>query len=659
MTALGNGYRRDIDGLRAIAVSIVVIFHAWPGVLPGGFVGVDVFFVISGFLISSVIMQRLDAGRFTFREFYVARARRIFPALACTLGVSLVVGWFTLSAPEYRMLGKHVLASAFFAGNVQLFRETGYFDVASDLKPLLHLWSLGVEEQFYAVWPPCLLLAWRHFGTAGRARFVYLALLTSLAACILLTPTSPSASFYLPGTRVWELLMGAMLATPGLQGPTAFRGWGSALAGVGILALSAMFIVPGTEFPGWRALFPCLGSALLIWSGDSNLVSGRVLASAPFRFIGRISYPLYLWHWPILAWSRILQRTGETSPVASPAACVAASLVLAWLTFRFIETPVRRDGMAADLIRRTVCVLVAAVSFLGVLGGAVFLADGSPSRIPRGDVDDSTRKLFDHNAPEGHPDACRRNVLNIELCTIGNPDAPVDTALIGDSHASQYSQAYRARWAGNVVSLGRSGVPPLLRIRSNRTPPQTNNDVLDWVVRHESVKTVILAAFWENYFREEGAWVGGSWYKNVISDEEDLAEKRQDVILVRGLKRTVDALLAAQKRVVIWLDIPHLTFPLSGCVTRPPFLGSSVLQCEIPRQQVDASSAGYRAAFAAALVAFPQVEVVDPTPFLCDDRSCTVLRGGTYLYGDDHHLSIVGADAVLRDHLAGRRGAAP
>jgi len=299
-----NAYRPDVDGLRAIAVLSVLAFHAFPRAAPGGFAGVDVFFVISGFLISGILFEALRAGHFSFIDFYRRRVRRIFPALILVLAASLGLGWMLLLPDEYRLLGKHALAGAGFLSNIALWREAGYFAPAAEVTPLLHLWSLGVEEQYYLVWP--LLLAF----FAGRPRalpwmIVGLAAV-SFALNVWLTPRAPSAAFYLPLTRFWELMAGSALAyhvhygSPGRRMADAKAAAGLALVAAGIALLSA-----GRAFPGWWALAPVVGSSLLIAAGPAAWINRRLLSNPVMVYIGLISYPLYLWHWPLLVYARI------------------------------------------------------------------------------------------------------------------------------------------------------------------------------------------------------------------------------------------------------------------------------------------------------------------------------------------------------------------
>jgi peptidoglycan/LPS O-acetylase OafA/YrhL len=374
-------YRPDIDGLRAIAVGAVMAFHAFPDVIRGGFVGVDVFFVISGYLISGIILDGLDDGRFSFASFYARRIRRIFPALALTLIAVMSAGWLMLYAHDYARLGRHAAASAAFLSNIVLWQESGYFDVAADLKPLLHLWSLGIEEQFYLVWPLILVGAsrWRR----GPVVAIVILGAASFLTAIVTVRLDPTAAFFSPWTRFWELLAGALLVA--IQRDVAVAGWlrrletrrsignVQALAGFAAIAAAVVLIDSTRTFPGWWALLPVAGTMLLILSGPSTIVNG-VLASKPLVWIGLISYPLYLWHWPLLSFAYI--HLHGIPPVELRVALLILSVALARLTYGLIERPIRfgrRIGFAVPA-------LAVAMSAIGAFGFAVAVSGGMLDR---------------------------------------------------------------------------------------------------------------------------------------------------------------------------------------------------------------------------------------------------------------------------------------
>jgi peptidoglycan/LPS O-acetylase OafA/YrhL len=367
-------YRPDIDGLRAIAVMLVVNYHAFPQALPGGFIGVDIFFVISGFLITGIIARELERQRFSLMVFYLRRIRRIFPALIVVLGAALVLGWLWMLPAAYAQLSSDAVASAAFFSNVALWLQSGYFDIESGKKPLLHLWSLGIEEQFYLFWPLLLMLA-------ARLRLNLLALAAVIAAAsfmlnVALIGSNPVATFYLPFTRAWELLAGAALV----------RGWDQisqtsrasnlrAGAGLLLIAAAAGMLDSTSGFPGWWAALPVAGSALVLSAPEAR-VCRILLASPPLVWTGLISYPLYLWHWPLLVFFGIIKFGSLT--LLERELILGLSALLAWLTYWLVESPFR-FGRPSRLKIAGPC---AAMVLISAAGGVVVAGRGFDSRLP-------------------------------------------------------------------------------------------------------------------------------------------------------------------------------------------------------------------------------------------------------------------------------------
>jgi peptidoglycan/LPS O-acetylase OafA/YrhL len=353
---------------------LVLHFHAFPEAIPGGYIGVDVFFVISGFLITGIIARELDQKRFSLLGFYDRRIKRIFPALTVVLGAVLVLGWFSMLPADFARLGSDVFASAAFSANIALLLQSGYFDVESAKKPLLHLWSLGIEEQFYLLWPLLLMLAVRF-----RLSILAVTFTLGIASFVLnlaLIGVDPVATFYLPFTRAFELLAGAALA----------RGWGSisqtdaasnrrAIGGLVLIAVPVGLLHSHSAFPGWWALLPVGGSALLL-SAPAAWLCRVVLASKPMVWIGLISYPLYLWHWPLLVFFAIIKFSPLT--LLERELILLASVLLAWATYRFIEQPVRFGKPGS----RKAYALCAGMVLMAVAGGVVVWGRGFDLRLP-------------------------------------------------------------------------------------------------------------------------------------------------------------------------------------------------------------------------------------------------------------------------------------
>lgn len=374
-------YRPDIDGLRAVAVLLVVFHHAFPQVLKGGFIGVDVFFVISGFLISTIIFQSLEQGAFSFLDFYKRRVKRIFPALSLVLIASFVCGWFVLLPADYKQLGKHMAAGAAFVSNFAFWSESGYFDSGSKLKPLLHLWSLGIEEQYYIFWPFIVLYAWKRKISLFKVCLVLLAL--SFAINIFTAKNNAVAAFYSPMSRFWELLIGSVLAYTSLQTAkipksTHAANW-EAWVGVAFLAIGVYFINPDRRFPGFWALFPTLAAYLLIKAGPKAWFNQVVLSNRLFVWVGLISFPLYLWHWPLLVFAEI--KLGALG-VSTKLGLIVMSVMLSWFTYRFVERPIRFGNLIVET-KKIPLALCAILLALAMLGGYTYQRDGFGMRFPK------------------------------------------------------------------------------------------------------------------------------------------------------------------------------------------------------------------------------------------------------------------------------------
>ena len=493
-------YRRDIDGLRAIAVLSVVVYHAFPGVLRGGFIGVDIFFVISGYLISTIILQNLAGAGFSYHDFYARRIRRIAPALVLVIGATFAFGWFVLLADEFRQLGKHVLASAGFVANLVLWGEAGYFDVAAEIKPLLHLWSLAVEEQFYIFWPLLLGLAWRR---PGRRMLLWMGL--AAAASFVLNVAGvhrhPDATFYSPLSRVWELAAGALLAQWSLRRGAGLESMASGVAAELRSALGLLFIVVGLfvinrnkAFPGNWALLPVLGACLCISAGGATWLGRRVLGAAPMVWLGLISYPLYLWHWPLLVFARVVE--GGTPSRNLRLACVAAAIALAWLTYHGLERRLRRRGG-----RWVVPGLSLAMVALALLGALAFGQWMAPRHSGAG-LQAIASASTDWTYPAGLQ---RARLGGRDVYQVGSGKPQV--LLVGDSHVEQFAPRAVALASSEPGSVGRlifgtrGACPPIPDLFEDRDPGcgERRADLLT-AAHGPDVDTVVLGACWSCYF---------------------------------------------------------------------------------------------------------------------------------------------------------------
>ncbi|MGY2294226.1 acyltransferase family protein [Pseudomonas yamanorum] len=655
-------YRPDIDGLRAIAILSVVIFHAFPSMLPGGFAGVDVFFVISGFLISSIIFKSLDRGNFSFIDFYSRRAKRIFPALVVVLLATYVFGWFTLLPDEFKQLGRHIAAGTIFLQNFNLLGESGYFDTSSELKPLMHLWSLAIEEQFYLVYP---LIIWAVWRSGINVMFTVLALcLISFGLNIYGVSTDPVGTFFSPQTRFWELLAGAILAyfyysrSKSSEGKGAARVFGGAvnstisLIGLGLIVGSVAFLKSGDIFPGWWALLPVIGTAMLIFSGPHALVNRTLLNNRFMLFIGVISYPLYLWHWPILSFARIMESAVPSWGIQVGG--VLLSVLLSWLTYRFIESPIR-FGAQTSLKPAILWVLMLCV---GGVGYATFARDGIPSR-----VQELASNNNQFNWGELANETCRKaypSFWPIDHCSMTRDGDP-SVMLIGDSHSDHIrlglSEAM-AKVNENLLNLGVSGCTPFYNVTSHPRGVRDwcsiyINKAIELAVNTESVKTVVLSSRGPMYLTGNGYDEGDDLihHDRVLELVGHPEVTDYAAVFEAGMRNTFTMLAAAGKQVVFVLDVPELGFSPMSCVdSRPLRLTNKVKSpCAISRAEVDSRNKEYKEVVDKVMKDFPAVTLFDTQAKLCDSEWCWAMIDGQVMYRDDDHLSAKGSEFMAKD----------
>ena len=497
-------YRADIDGLRALAVLSVVIYHAFPTRLTGGFIGVDIFFVISGFLISTIILGNLQKGSFSYLEFYRRRIRRIFPALMVVLLACLGLGWFGLLAGEYQQMGWHTLGGIGFVSNLMLWSEAGfdYFNTASESKPLLHLWSLAIEEQFYIVWPLLLVAVWkRQWNFMGVACGIAL---LSFSFNVLSFPAHAQAAFYSPLSRFWELIIGGLLAHALMHKADAMARHANAQSVLGMALIVAGLALINQEraFPGWWALLPTLGAALLISAGPLAWLNRTVLSNPVAVWFGKISYPLYLWHWPLLSLA-MLWNNEETPAGPVRLGLVLLAIALAWLTYRFIELPIRVGNLGATPK------LVGAFCLVGLLAAPVIFLNGFPGRAINKDETrvflDQYKKLTRLGLSDYYQERCDfsdwttgRNKGSIDnACTALSGDRPV-YLLWGDSHGQALSFGIRKNISPSVqlAQVVTSGCKPKLhpdpKNGTDQAACQASNEfAIEFIKKHKPARVFI------------------------------------------------------------------------------------------------------------------------------------------------------------------------
>ena len=637
-TALTGAYRPDIDGLRAIAVLAVVVFHAGFHGLLGGFIGVDVFFVISGYLIGGQVFREAVAGEFRFSRFYARRVRRILPALYVLLTILFGLGALLLTPLELRELGKEAFAAVFGASNLLFYTAGGYFDPASDHLPLLMSWSLGVEEQFYIVFPILVLLCLR-IRPRLFMPILILGTVVSFAGSIALTHLNPKAAFYLLPTRAWELGLGAILAlserranTWTIPRPIADL---AAIAAVAALVAAMALYQPTYAFPGWYVLIPTVATAILI-AAPGSLFNRQVLSWSPFVFVGKISYSWYLWHWPLFFLNRILAPDGKGLP---PFALLVLSLVPAVASWRWVEQPFRRRvlGEKAVLARYgAVAVLIALPALL------FFLTDGWPGRFS------PAVRQMSRTVSEARADPCLApygavSPQNPATCLPAFAGRRV--LVLGDSHGGAIAPAFKALAAREGFGFGqitKSSCPPLWGF-AREVPGRTGHlaqcqtfqrEAFAYVERHPEIEVVVLASYWP-------------------SDMTLTDGKGATVPLAGALDATVARLTAAGRRVVLVDDVPSFRFdPYSRVV-------GDMIPARAAAQRWFARTPGVFAAHGEEIFedpatpllrsianARPGVTFFDTKARLCGQEGCRYGAPDTLYYFDFQHLTATGAGAA-------------
>ena len=616
-------YRPDIDGLRAIAVLSVIGFHAAPGRLPSGFIGVDIFFVISGYLISSIILKELESGSFSFADFYSRRIKRIFPALLVVLLSSLIIGYFILVDEQIKELSKHVAGGVGFVSNLILWHESGYFDNASDFKPLLHLWSLGIEEQFYIIWPLFLWWLWKR-------KIKYLAAVLAVAFVsfvlnIYLVGSNPAAPFYSPVTRFWELLVGVTIAYFNLVKTQLSvienQRYVNVISTAGITLLGVAFFTINKEklFPGWWALLPTIGSAFVIWAGPSSWFNRAILSNKLMVWFGLISFPLYLWHWPLLSFLRILEGTEVAQWKRTVA--VAVAILLAWLTYNFVEKPIKKGFLGKSALS----LLIFLMSVVGLIGYYGYFFNGfegrsnSPKILNIGET--GHFPFFDHISKQFFPctpfdikkDAGEWN--GFVRCFQSKPGLKNNFAIVGDSHAEHLFPGLATKLAEkNVVFYGKGSIPLVSNNEYDR--------IFETILSDTKITEVLLAANWSGKFKDYPVDV---W-------KHEIAE-------------TVIKLTASGKKVYLTDDLPAFSFMPDRC----KYVGRLGLKnkCIEPDRFANAAYLPIFQSLAKNNYS-DKFKLIKTYEFFCKQGFCSMTKDGFVLFRDEHHLNVAGSELLAR-----------
>jgi peptidoglycan/LPS O-acetylase OafA/YrhL len=645
-------YRPDVDGLRAVAVGLVLLFHGGLG-FTGGYIGVDVFFVISGFLITGLILRQQEAGKFSLANFWLRRIRRIIPAAAAMAILTLLAGFFLLLPHDFALLAESSVAHQFMLANVFFMFNTGYFAGDADTMPLLHTWSLAVEEQFYVFFPFVLLLLNRFTRRFGLIVLV-IGGLASLALSQYGVLHYPKQTFYLLPTRAWELLIGGLIWY--VPSPSRVKPWLlEILSWISLGAILAVgwFYSLDTPFPGFAALLPCAATVLLIYCNTNHLTTaGKLLALRPVVFVGLISYSLYLWHWPVLAYTRYWIGN-ELSPGLA-IVLLALSVGLAVLSWRFVETPFRKGWPDAKPLK----VVGAAVVSAGLIIGASLAVSnlgGVPERLPE--------RAREAAAPIPAPvmySVGPWNIRNGDVLDIGAEREPEETPVFilwGDSHAHAMQECFNQSAKTNGISgvtVNRSATLPLLGVTRPLQPwiidkmPAHNDAVIDYI-RETQVPNVILVGRWA--LNVEGELNGSS--SPLLAETGQRKTDRETALAAMelGFHKTLDELEAAGAKVWILTQAPlQHTYPQRLLVR------SLVFDTEIPTgvsiEEHQARQAAANAIIDRQVAGRDNVTVIDISPafFNAEGQSLIGDETGSF-YRDDDHVSIYGADLLIRPTL--------
>jgi peptidoglycan/LPS O-acetylase OafA/YrhL len=631
-------YRPDIDGLRAVAIISVVIYHFFPHWMMGGFIGVDIFFVISGYLISLLIFENIHKGTFSFSSFYIQRINRIFPSLILVLMSCYVFGWFTLYADEYRQLGKHIAAGSGFVSNIIFQGEKGYFDNSADTKPLLHLWSLGVEEQFYIFWPLLLWIAWKY-------RFNILLISLSLGAYSFYVNLDQSekdivTTFYSTQVRLWELLAGSVLASiyhknniSHLNKCGAHKRVLSNISAVfgALLLICGLWAIGGSsKFPGIFAAIPVLGTVLIIAAGRKAWINNFILSSRPLIWFGLISFPLYLWHWPLLAFVKII-LSGEPGLYVR-LVLIAVSILLAWLTYKFIECPVRANNKNTSMAILLVLLMIAT----GYVGFITYAKDGFILRKPIATADyigdighlDYHKYMAEHYYVCEPPDIAARALRweGVIRCLQSKPNSEPDFAIMGDSHAEHLFYGVADSLPHRNVVFYINDTLPFLDMPNFKY-------IYDYVIPNKKIKDVILAAHWTGRAHQvpSGTTLGIQ------------------------LLKAIDALTKSGKRVYLTDNVPSFPFPAVACKRKRWFSDNRTL-CEMNIEIMASQTNAYIGVLKEIVEKRPNVKLLGVGAYFCDDSVCKMTKGDKILFRDHYHLNIEGSLFIGRKLVEDNKG---
>ena len=641
-------YRPEIDGLRAISVLAVILFHTGLA-CPGGYVGVDIFFVISGYLITNLIVKELKQKEFSIGGFWLRRARRILPAVFTMTAASLALGYWLLTPYHLMQMAKSALAQSFFASNFFFWRDRNYFNQESEWKLLIHTWSLSVEEQFYIIFPFVLILIFR-----WQRRYFFVACCIggaiSLAVSCLTIHDSPAANFYLLPFRTWELLAGALLVAE-----TRFRCTGKiaeliAVTGIVLIVFSIFYYDNHTVFPGWAAVVPVFGSMLLIMSNQHALTGvGKILALAPLVWVGKLSFSLYLWHWPLLSISRFAVN-GELSNMAMMAVMLVTA-ILSCLSYYLIEHPIRRRKL---LVSTSALLSTLATTWLLITLSAVYFywAEGCPQRSP-----------YIINVPDDvYPLANIEDLRNGKLPILGDRSQPRHSFIVwGDSHAAMNMpmiDELAKRFSISGLGAAMSSSPPLPGTQNG-----WNKDLREWntgvvqTIEEEDIQHIFLMARWSSYIEPlttEDLHFGTSPDQTFVY-VDSTAQKNPSTALQafkQSLQNLCTRLTQQGRHVYLVPQVPEQRFSarLQAFIADRTWDWIPSRKTGIDRDTHDTRQLRVEQVFESLKSSL--VTVIPSDQFLFNEDNSTILSSGDrWIYSDSHHLSIEGSRFAIEPLL--------
>lgn len=642
-------YLPHVDGLRALSILLVIGFHAFPHILRGGFIGVDVFFVISGYLISKIIIKTIDKKKFSILTFYSKRIKRIFPSLILVLIFCSVFGWFALFPDEYKNLGKHIFSASIFLSNYILLQESGYFDTSAFAKPLLHIWSLSIEEQFYIFWPLILYFFYK------KKNFFYIIIFIIILFFIInivYSYVDPVLNFYSPITRCWELLIGFLLAIYlNKKNYISDKKYSLDLIGLFILLASAFLINKDFRYPHFWALLPVVGASFILISNKTSFINKIVLSNRLMVGIGLISYPLYLWHWSLLSFANIIQVSADGTLIQKEAKIIIIifSIIISYLTYIIIEKPIRYGTYKNNFLKTSLLILLMFV--IGLIGYLIFKNEGYPSR---GYIKEEDAVLFQDYPHKPYNNVnCKERLEQFKYfntCLLSKNKDP-QIAIIGDSHSHQYYKSFSEKLNDkSIINISVFHCLPFSNeVLTNKNKCNfLSKKVFEYIANTDSINTVILAGNFSYLASGEFEYNGNARIAKTATSEQ-ITEFKLNAY--KNISK-----ISLKKNIILILDTPELFFHPKECAIVKGYpirnlYKKTPRECSVDNKEFYKKNQDYEIVFREILKNKKNVKIFNPKSIFCDKSKCYLKKGNEFLYYDSDHLSKIGADSVVNEIL--------